>query len=198
MRENISTHSSLAPFSEVAPRSFETEHLRLRALTVTDLDLIFETYAGDLVATKYMAWQRYTNPEDGRPFLEMVDASFSGKPIGAVQFSWLITLKSTGESIGACGIGNDSESSAEGGYILNPRFWGNGYAAEAFKAVIDWAQSQPGVERISATHHPDNPASGAVMQKVGLLFERVARKENGYPNQGQAVVDEVVYAWTRS
>jgi len=198
MRENIFTHTSLAPFSEVAPQSFETERLRLRAPTVADLDLIFETYAGNPIATKYMAWPTYTKPEDGRPFWEMVDASFCGTPISSAQFCWLIALKATGETIGGCGIGTESETSAGGGYILNPRFWGNGYAAEAFKAVIDWAQSQPGVERISATHHPDNPASGAVMRKVGLFFERLTRKENGYPNQDQAVVDEVVYAWTRS
>jgi ribosomal-protein-alanine N-acetyltransferase len=197
MRESPANHNALAPFSEVPPRLFETERLILRALTIADLDLIFQTYTGDLVATKYMAWPRYTQPEDGRLFLEAVDASFSGTPIGSAQFSWLITLKGTGESIGGCGIGTDSETTAGGGYILNPRFWGKGYATEAFAAVVAWARSQPDVQRILATHHPENPASGGVMRKVGMTFARINRKENAYPNLGQRFVEEVVYEWMR-
>lgn len=198
MRKVLSNHKVLAPFSEVPPRLFETERLILRALTIADLDLIFETYAGDPLATRHMAWPRYTKPEDGRPFLEGVEASFSGAPIGTVQFSWLISLRTTGEAIGGCGIGTDSETSAGGGYILNPRLWGKGLAGEAFRPVVEWAQRQPRVHRIAATHHPDNPASGAVMRKVGLVFERVMRIENGYPNLNQKIVDEVVYSWTRA
>ncbi len=100
--------------------------------------------------------------------------------------------------MGSCGIGFHSETTAGGGYILNQNFWGNGYAAEAWKVVVDWARSQPNVQRIEATHHPENQASGAVMRKVGLTFDRIARKENGYPNVNEAIVDEVVYAWKRS
>ena len=100
MREVLSKHHTLTPFSEVPPRIFETERLRLRALTIADLDLIFETYTGDPIATNYMAWPRYARPEDGRPFLDEVEASFSGTPIGTAPFSWLISFKTTGEAIG--------------------------------------------------------------------------------------------------
>jgi ribosomal-protein-alanine N-acetyltransferase len=145
-----------------------------------------------------MAWPRVSTPKEGLPFLEMIDASFKGSPISQPNFSWLIQLKSTGEFIGGCGIGATTETTADGGYILNPRFWGQGYAAEAFKAVVDWARSQPNIQRIEATHHPDNPASGGVMRKSGLAFDRINRTENRYPNVGQVVVDELVYAWKRT
>jgi len=168
-----SNPNPLAPFSELPPRVFETERLRLRALILEDLTLIFKTYTGDPIATKYMAWPRAKTPEDGRPFLISVANSFSGKPVASAQFSWAIHLKATGECIGGCGIGADSEFVAGGGYILNPRFWRHGYAAEAFAAVVDWARQQPLVQRIEAVHHPDNPASGSVMRKVGMSFDRV-------------------------
>jgi ribosomal-protein-alanine N-acetyltransferase len=198
MTRSAADKNPLEPFSEVPPRTFETERLRLRALALTDLDLVFDLYTGDPVATKYMAWPRVSTPEEGRPFVEIVDSSFSGKPITHPDFVWLIQLTSTREFIGSCGIGFDSETTAGGGYILNPRFWGKGYAAEAWKVVVDWARGQPNVKRIEATHHPDNPASGAVMRKVGLTFDRINRKENGYPNIDEVVVDELVYAWKRS
>lgn len=189
--------TQLFPFGEVPPLTFETARLRLRAATISDLQLIFELYGGDLQATKYMAWPRAQTPEDSRGFWEMVDASFTGKPIGGVEFVWLIQLKETGEYVGSCGIGSHSGTSVGGGYILNPAFWGKGYAAEAWTPVVEWAKTQPLVHRIQAEHHPDNPASGAVMRKVGLSFDRINRKDGGYPNVGEGTVDEVVYAWVR-
>lgn len=188
----------LSPFSEIAPRTFETARLRLRAASLSDLRLIFELYGGDPVATRYMAWPRAVTAEDSRDFWEMVDASFKGHPPGNIEFVWLIQLKETGEYIGSCGIGTHSSNTVGGGYILNPAFWGKGYAAEAWTPVVEWAKTQPEIHRIQAEHHPDNPASGAVMRKVGLSFERINSKEGGYPNApGETRVDEVVYAWVR-
>ena len=188
---------ALFPFQEVPPTTFETGRLRLRAATISDLQLIFDLYAGDPVATKYMAWPCAQTPDDSRDFWEMVEASFAGRPTGSVEFVWLIQLKDTREYIGSCGIGTLSGASVGGGYILNPAFWGKGYAAEAWLPVVEWAKTQPAVQRIQAEHHADNPASGAVMRKVGLSFERINRKEGGYPNAGDGPVDEAVYAWVR-
>ena len=195
---HTNSSSPLFPFGEVPPRTFHTERLRLRAASISDLQLIFELYAGNFAATKYMAWPRAQTPDDSQDFWEMVDASFSGKPIGGVEFVWLIQLKETNDYIGSCGIGAHAGTSVGGGYILNPAFWGKGYAAEAWTPVVEWAKTQPNVQRIQAEHHPDNSASGAVMHKVGLTFERINRKEGGYPNaEGEGIVDEVVYAWVR-
>jgi ribosomal-protein-alanine N-acetyltransferase len=193
------TNNPLFPFGEVAPTTFETARLRLRAATVADLGLIFDLYGGDPIATKYMAWPRATTPEDARPFWEMVDASFRSHPKGAVQFAWLLQLKQTGEYIGSCGIGSQAGTTVGGGYILNPAFWGQGYAAEAWTPVVAWAKAQPSIERIEAAHHQDNPASGAVMRKVGLSFDRIEHREGGYPNLGQTeeAVDTLIYAWVR-
>ena len=132
MREFRAGQNPLAPFSEVPPRVFETERLRLRALTLADLSLMFEIYTGDPLATKYMAWPRATAPEDGHPFLQLIDSSFSGVPVGVAQFAWLIQLKTTGEFLGSCGIGADQDMSARWGIypqseILGPRIRGGGF-----------------------------------------------------------------------
>ncbi len=188
---------SIAPFNEVAPLTFETERLRLRAAELSDLTMLFHVYTGDPVATKYMAWPRANVPDDCRSFFEGVVASFAGKPTAGVEFVWVIQLKETGEYIGSCGIGTQTGATIGGGYILSPAFWGKGYAAEAWRPVVEWAKTQPEVKRIEAIHHPDNPASGAVMRKVGLSFDRIDRKEDRFPNLGGGVVDELVYAWVR-
>ena len=194
---NDQTKSPLYPFNEVAPRTFETERLRLRAAEISDLERIFEVTGRDPVATKYMAFPRSKTPEDGRSFLELVEASFAGERKTSLEFAWLIQRTETGEFIGNCGIGTHIGTSVEGGYILGTAFWGKGYAAEAWKPVVKWAKTQPDIQRIEARHHPDNPASGAVMRKVGLSFDRINRRKNGYPNLGDECVDELVYAWIR-
>jgi RimJ/RimL family protein N-acetyltransferase len=189
--------SVLYPFREVPPRIFDTERLHLRAAGISDLELVFKVYTSNPIATKYMFWPRSRVPQDGGSFLEFVDASFAGKPSEVLVFSWLIQIKATGECIGGCGIGRKSGATVDGGYILNPAFWGKGYAAEAWKPIVDWAKTQPEIQRIEAAHHPDNQASGAVMRKVGLTFQGNRRSENAYPNLGECIVDDVVYAWVR-
>jgi ribosomal-protein-alanine N-acetyltransferase len=189
--------SPLYPFTEVPPRTFETERLRLRAAGTSDLDIVFKVYTGDPIATKYMFWPRSIAPEDGQPFLELVDASFAGRSNGSISFSWLIQLKETGEFIGGCGIDSLTGNTVSGGYILNPAFWGKSYAAEAWKPVVEWAKTQPDIARIEAGHHPDNPASGAVMRKVGLTFDKITDAEGKYPNLDGDSHETVVYTWVR-
>jgi ribosomal-protein-alanine N-acetyltransferase len=167
-------------------------------LGLADLERIYEVFTSDPVATKYMAFPRATSPEDGRAFLEHVESSFAGRSNGSLEFAWLIQIKERGEFIGNCGMGTHIGATVGGGYILNPAFWGKGYAAEAWNAVFEWAKTQPDIQRIEARHHPDNPASGVVMRKVGLTFDSIKRRENGYPNLGDGIVDELVYAWERA
>jgi ribosomal-protein-alanine N-acetyltransferase len=189
---------ALYPFREIPPRTFDTARLHLRASGLSDLELVFKLYTNDPLATKYMSWPRSTTVEDGRVFLEIVEDSFAGISNGALEFVWLIQVKQTGEFIGSCGIGTQQGSTVGGGYILSPPFWHRGYAAEAWAPVVEWAKTQPDIHRIEAVHHPDNPASGAVMRKVGLTFDRIDHKRNGYPNLGEGSVDELVYAWVRT
>ncbi len=53
------------------------------------------------------------------------------------------------------------------GYWLGPDHWGRGYMTEAGKAVADFAFAR-GEPRIHAQHFVDNPASGRVMEKLGM------------------------------
>jgi len=72
MSVNTQLLNPLLPFREVAPKTFDTARLLLRAASTLDLQLIFELYGGDPVATKYMAWPRSVTSEDSREFFEIV------------------------------------------------------------------------------------------------------------------------------
>jgi RimJ/RimL family protein N-acetyltransferase len=54
------------------------------------------------------------------------------------------------------------------GYWIAEAHWGRGYATEAGRAVIDLARESLKCRRIVAGYFTDNPASGAVLRKLGF------------------------------
>lgn len=75
--------------------------------------------------------------------------------------------------IGGIAIDDYGEDGPQLGYWLTPSAWGRGYATEAGHAVIDMARHALPLRRINAWHFADNPASGAVLRKLG--FERTGQ-----------------------
>lgn len=53
--------------------------------------------------------------------------------------------------------------------MLSKKHWNKGYTTEAYKAVIDELFCN-GFTKITAAHRIDNPASGRVMEKCGMIF----------------------------
>ncbi len=56
------------------------------------------------------------------------------------------------------------------GYWIARSAWGQGYATEIGKAVLDWALSDrgPNLQRLVAVTHPENTASQRVLEKMGM------------------------------
>ena len=81
------------------------------------------------------------------------------------------------ELIGAVGLTIDRRfDSAELGYWIGRPFWGRGYCTEAAAAVLNYAFLELGLHRAHASHLLRNPASGRVMQKLGMVREGLRRQ----------------------
>ncbi len=104
-----------------------------------------------------------------------------------------IVLTATGELVGAVGVVPyvDSFDLPEGGvgapeppaaaeiglfWAVAPAHQGNGYAAEAARAVIDHLFRHERLGRIIATTAPDNAASQAVMRRLGMRLRHITRQ----------------------
>jgi RimJ/RimL family protein N-acetyltransferase len=74
-----------------------------------------------------------------------------------------------------------SPGEVEIGWMLTPPAWGHGYATEAGAAIRDEAFERLKLESIVAVHHPANAASGRIMEKLGMAFERDVVAKNGWP-----------------
>ena len=61
------------------------------------------------------------------------------------------------------------------GYWIAVSAWGRGYATEAAGALCDFAFGALDLHRIQARHLMRNPASGRVMQKLGMQREGILR-----------------------
>jgi len=83
-----------------------------------------------------------------------------------------IVLESTGELIGAIGMTVANRfNRAELGYWIGKEYWSQGYCTEGAKAMIGYGFREMGLHKIVASHLTRNPASGRVMQKIGMKKE---------------------------
>ena len=57
------------------------------------------------------------------------------------------------------------------GYWIGKPWWGNGFATEAARALMDYCFSECGIRRLMCGHFVDNAASAHVIAKLG--FRRV-------------------------
>lgn len=100
--------------------------------------------------------------EDAEAFLSL--------PRGATEPRFAIVERAGDHRmIGGIGLHRADDGDHELGYWLAPDAWGRGYATEAGRAVLDIARHALPLQRITAYHHVDNPASGHVLRKLGFV-----------------------------
>lgn len=88
-----------------------------------------------------------------------------------------ITLKSGNELVGAVSLQVDRcFDRANLGYWIGEPFWGLGYCTEAATSIVEYGFAELKLQRLHAGHLARNPASGRVMQKIGMLMEGTARQ----------------------
>lgn len=90
--------------------------------------------------------------------------------------TFAIRLKD-GTLIGAIGLTvTRRDDRAELGYWMGVPYWNQGYTTEAARACLAFGFSEMGLQRIMASHLDINPASGRVMQKIGMQKEGHLRR----------------------
>jgi RimJ/RimL family protein N-acetyltransferase len=95
--------------------------------------------------------------------------SFAGQPQDQRCPHFFVTLPTAqgpAELVGCVGLGRIN-GEVELGYWIARDHWGRGYATEAARAVLRLAKVL-GHSALVAGHFIDNPASGAVLRKVGF------------------------------
>jgi len=91
--------------------------------------------------------------------------------------TFAVTGKQEGSLIGAISLmGMTVKHQAELGYWLGKPYWNMGFCTEAGKAMLKFAFSELGLVRVHASYLSRNPASGRVMEKLGMKHEGTRRQ----------------------
>ncbi len=169
-------------------QQIETERLILRRFRESDDKDMFNNWASDDDVTKFLTWPAHSSIEVSRYILESWIKNYSDTK----YYQWCIELKRGKKAIGSIGVVdyNEAASSVEIGYCIGHKYWHKGYTSEALAALIDFFFNEVGMNRVSSRHDPNNPNSGKVMKKCGLLYEGT-RIRADHNNTG--ICDEALY-----
>lgn len=141
----------------------KTERLRLEQFTGTDkeiYDMLKNWISDPAVQTEY-GEPIYDTFQSVKELVEKYQAE---------PYRWAVWERKSGECIGQIAFCKvwDEIRAAEIEYCIGQSFQGNGYAGEALKAVIDYAFTQTGFQRLEAFHRKANPRSGKVLMKSSM------------------------------
>ena len=195
----------MAPSILFPPDTFETSRLRLRRPLVEDATNIFARYASDPEVTRYLPWRPHCNVEQTQTLLcRLLRAMESGG-----TYAWVIESLDDRRIMGLVTINVDSARESDFlsteeerlryckvliAFHLSRYEWGQGYATEAARTLIDWAIGQPQVVRIWTVVDVDNAASIRVLEKIGMIREGLLKRWSIHPNVSPEPRDFYAYA----
>ncbi len=157
--------------TEAQAQCLEAEHVRLRALALTDRADILRYAGAKAIADGTFVPHPYP-PEAAAEFIQKTLEARDNK----TGFTFSIRDRESDRFVGCMGIHPVLEHGrADVGYWVGLPFWGRGYASAALRRLIQFGFDALELNRIEAGHFVDNPASGRVMQKAGMRFEGLRR-----------------------
>jgi ribosomal-protein-alanine N-acetyltransferase len=147
----------------------ETTHLLLRRLTMDDLPALYAIYSEPGVR-RYFPDPVLTYAETQEE-LEYLIELYETHGFGL----WATVEKASGRLIGRCGLlpwTFEGRQEVEVAYLLERAAWGRGLGVEAARASLVFARDILRLPRLICMMMPENRASAAIAQKLGMRLER--------------------------
>jgi [ribosomal protein S5]-alanine N-acetyltransferase len=170
-----------------APELIETARLVLRRPRSTDIEAIYARYAGDSVVTTFLGWPTHRSVDDTLAFLRFSDSEWERWSAGP----YVISARTDQRLLGGTGLSVETPYRAATGYVLARDSWGQGFATEALRAMVDVAE-RLGLARVHAFCHPQHAASRRVLEKCGFACEGTWRRYAEFPNLSPGEASDVL------
>ena len=154
-------------------KTLETERLILRKIKIEDAQIAYNNWCNSNIVDKYVLWKKHSSVETTiKQFGKWIEDYADEK-----TFRWIVELKDTHDLIGTIDVSTRfiKHGSCEIGYCYSDKYWNKGYATEALKRVIEYLFEECEADLVNAEFMENNPASGKVMEKAGMKFERKLR-----------------------
>lgn len=140
-----------------------TKRLVLKPLGSKYLRTVNE-YAMDYENTRYMCHLPNATEAETQAFLSSVDAEWEKEKPEYYEFAILYQNL----HVGAVSIYLD-DGVGEIGWIVNKKYWGNGFAFESAKALLRYFIENVGITHFIAHCDRENIASYKTMEKLGMV-----------------------------
>jgi RimJ/RimL family protein N-acetyltransferase len=97
-----------------------------------------------------------------------------------------LTVEHDGQVIGGGGVfRRTADAEWEIGYWIGRPWWGQGFATEIGRALVELGTKTLGARTLIAAHADDNPASGRVLEKLGFTYTGEAGQHFSMARMGQ-------------
>jgi len=157
----------------------------LREPTLDDAQRLFERAARDPDVCRYMSWRPHQDVDETR---RVITELFNT----GGETTWLIDLAGTGP-IGAIGWRKPQPHIVDFGYYIGKPWWRKGLMSEAVGLILDKAQRDPTIYRVSAYCYVENVASARLLEHCGLTREGRLARYFVLPNLGPEPQDCFLY-----
>ncbi|HXP59411.1 MAG TPA: GNAT family N-acetyltransferase [Dongiaceae bacterium] len=158
----------------IEPPTLETERLVLRPLTPEDGATVARLAGSREIADTTISIPHPYSEKQARAWIAArTSQSSTGK-----EMVFGVAIRQDAQLIGAVGLREmDTEhAQAEMGFWIGVPSWGRGYATEAARRVVRYAFEDLKLNRVYAHHMVRNPASGRVLEKLGMKREGLLRQ----------------------
>ncbi|SPE54702.1 Acetyltransferase, ribosomal protein N-acetylase (modular protein) [Verrucomicrobia bacterium] len=185
--------AAAAQESGAAQPSLETARLILRPFSLDDAPTVVRQAGRREIADTTIAIPHPYPEAQARDWISRQSATWrEGREI-----VFAIVLRSERRLIGAIGLReiNSEHRQAELGFWIGVDWWGRGYATESARAVLGFGFQSLRLNRIYAHHMVRNPASGRVLEKIGMKKEGLLRER---VRKWEIFEDVVILATLRS
>ena len=154
--------------------TLHTARLRLRPFTHADADALFALHSNAYVL-RYWDSPPWKDPSRALRFLD--SCRQTAEEGSGVRLA--MDRGSDDTFVGWCGLTrfNPDFRSASLGYCLGEAAWGQGYATEGARALLQWGYDTLDLNRVQAEADTRNGASGRVLEKLGFVREGTLRED---------------------
>ncbi|WP_249709497.1 GNAT family N-acetyltransferase [Bacillus cereus] len=143
-----------------------TKRLFMRKPLIEDVEQFYSILKEEVVG-KWLAKSRGMSKGEAKDYIMQLISHWEQYNFGV----WLLVNRNTGELLGHCGLRKiDETGEIEIMYVLDPEYWGNGYASEAAKASIQYAKEMMNVKRIIARVKVANENSKKLLRNLGFTY----------------------------
>jgi RimJ/RimL family protein N-acetyltransferase len=147
----------------------ERLNISLREFQFNDWKDVHE-YASQERACVYQPWGPNSEDET-KAYVQVIIEDSQEKPRTRFAFAVVLAEGTKVVGTGEVSVRDIRNRNGEISYIINPQYWGNGYATEVARQLLQFGFTKLGLHRIYATCDPRNLASSKVLEKVGMRYE---------------------------